>query len=74
MVAMSMTKTSGQAVFQFVLRVGGTAIAMIGSYVIWYIVDGHTAGVIVFLWLWIFLAFYLVSSASINPVSLRKLC
>lgn len=32
----------------------------IGSYIIWYIVVGHTAGVIVFLWLWIFLAFYVV--------------
>lgn len=25
-----------------------------------YIVDGKTAGVIVFLWLWIFMAFYVV--------------
>jgi hypothetical protein len=64
---------------QFLLRILGTVIAMvgckslsldryqstltphqIGSFIIWYIVDGRTAGVIVFLWLWIFLAFYVV--------------
>ena len=60
MVAISMTRTAGQSIFNFVLRVGGTAVAMLGSYVIWYIVVGHTAGVLVFLWLWIFCAFYVV--------------
>lgn len=52
MVAISMTRTAGQSILQFGLRVTGTTVAMIGSYVIYYIVDGHTAGVIVFLWLW----------------------
>ena len=60
MVAISMTRTSGQSVFNFLLRVFGTVVAMLGSYVVWYIVDGHTAGVIVFLWLWITLNFYVV--------------
>ncbi|KAK5157995.1 hypothetical protein LTS14_003918 [Recurvomyces mirabilis] len=60
MVAISMSRTAGQSTFNFVLRVLGTAIAMIGAYIIWYIVDGKPAGVIVFLWLWIFLAFYFV--------------
>lgn len=31
---------------------------MCTSLVIWYIVDGHTAGVIVFLFLFIFVEFY----------------
>lgn len=44
MVAISMTRTSGQSVFNFVLRIFGTAAAMVGSYVIWYIVDGKTPG------------------------------
>lgn len=45
---------------QFALRILGTAIAMIASYIIWYIVDGKTAGVIVFLWVWMFCAFYVL--------------
>jgi hypothetical protein len=44
MVAISMTRTSGQSVFNFVLRIFGTAAAMVGTYVIWYIVDGKTPG------------------------------
>ena len=28
------------------------------QYIVWYIVDGRVPGVIVFLWLWIFIAFY----------------
>lgn len=60
MIAISMTRTSGQSFLNFCLRIGGTAIAMVGSYVVWYIVNGHVAGVIVFLWLWIFLAFWVV--------------
>ena len=60
MVAISMTRTAGQSIFNFVLRVGGTAVAMVGSYIIWYIVVGHVPGVLVFLWIWIFCAFYIV--------------
>lgn len=45
---------------QFALRILGTAIAMIASYIIWYIVDGKTAGVIVFLWVWMFCAYYVL--------------
>ena len=60
MVAMSMNRTSGQSIFNFVARVFGTAVAMIGAYIVWYIVDGKTAGVIVFLWLWMTCCFYVV--------------
>lgn len=60
MVPLSMTKTAGQSTWSFALRIIGTAVAMVGMYIIWYIVDGKTPGVIVFLWLWIFLAFYVV--------------
>lgn len=59
-VALSMTRTAGQSFFNFILRVAVTAVAMVGSYIIWYIVDGHTAGVLVFLWLWTFCCFYIV--------------
>ncbi|KAK3313703.1 hypothetical protein B0H66DRAFT_358322 [Apodospora peruviana] len=57
-IAIGMTMTSGQSFFGFLCRVGGTVIAMCTSLVIWYIVDGHTAGAIVFLWLFTFVDFY----------------
>ncbi|QIW98053.1 hypothetical protein AMS68_003571 [Peltaster fructicola] len=60
MIAISMSRTAGQSTMNFLLRIGGTTVAMIGAYIIWYIVDGRTAGVIVFLWLWIFCAYYVV--------------
>ncbi|KAF2771153.1 hypothetical protein EJ03DRAFT_349908 [Teratosphaeria nubilosa] len=60
MVAISTSPGAGQSTLNFVLRILGSVIAMIGAYIIWYIVDGHTAGALVFLWLWIFCAFYFV--------------
>ncbi|KAL2172172.1 hypothetical protein VTG60DRAFT_7016 [Thermothelomyces hinnuleus] len=50
--------TSGQSVFGLLCRMGGTIIAMCLSLVIWYIVDEHVPGVIVFLWLSIFINYY----------------
>lgn len=49
---------SGQSVFGFLCRVGGTVVAMILSLIIWYIVDEHAAGAVVFLWLSIFITYY----------------
>lgn len=49
-IAIGMTMTSGQSFFGFLCRVGGTLVAMCLSLVIWYIVDGRPAGVIVFMW------------------------
>ncbi|KAJ5494426.1 hypothetical protein N7463_010513 [Penicillium fimorum] len=48
MVAISMTRTAGSGIYGQFLRFGGTAVAMVASYIIWYIVDQHTAGIIVF--------------------------
>lgn len=48
MVSISMSPTAGQSLWNFVLRLVGTALAMIMSWIAWYIVDGQTAGVIVF--------------------------
>ncbi|TEY76302.1 hypothetical protein BOTCAL_0060g00130 [Botryotinia calthae] len=58
-IAIGMTMTSGQSIFGFLARVGGTALAMVTSIVIWYIVDQKTPGVIVMLWFFIFLEMYL---------------
>ncbi|KAH8668209.1 hypothetical protein BGZ60DRAFT_377054 [Tricladium varicosporioides] len=58
-IAIGMTMTSGQSIFGFLMRVGGTALSMVFSFIIWYIVDEKTPGIIVFLWLFIFLEMYL---------------
>ncbi|KAK3374804.1 hypothetical protein B0H63DRAFT_452637 [Podospora didyma] len=58
MIAIGMTMTSGQSFFGFLCRVGGTVIAMVLSFIIWYIVDEKTPGVIVFLWFFEFLTLY----------------
>ncbi|KAK3680982.1 hypothetical protein B0T22DRAFT_415351 [Podospora appendiculata] len=57
-IAIGMTMTSGQSFFGFLCRIGGTVIAMVCSLVIWYIVNEHVPGVIVFLWLSIFIDYY----------------
>lgn len=48
-IAIGMTMTSGQSIFGFFGRVAGTALSMVCCFIIWYIVDGKTPGVIVFL-------------------------
>ncbi|OIW22794.1 hypothetical protein CONLIGDRAFT_150020 [Coniochaeta ligniaria NRRL 30616] len=58
MIAIGMTMTSGQSIFGFFCRVGGTVIAMVCSLIVWYIVNEKTPGVIVFLWFSIFCDFY----------------
>lgn len=60
MIAFSMARTSGQSAFNFIMRILGSIVAMTASYVIWYIVDGKTPGVIVFLFIWITACFYVV--------------
>ncbi|KUJ22025.1 uncharacterized protein LY89DRAFT_391405 [Mollisia scopiformis] len=57
-IAIGMTMTSGQSLFGFFGRIAGTAIAMVLSMLIWYIVDQKTPGIIVFLWLAIFFTMY----------------
>ncbi|KAF2826010.1 hypothetical protein CC86DRAFT_294491 [Ophiobolus disseminans] len=59
MVAISMTPTAGQSIFQFILRIAGTAIAMVVAFLIWYIPGQHTAGVLVFLWVFVAIGFYI---------------
>ena len=31
---------------------------MVASYIIWYIVVGNAAGVVVFLWIWMLIGYY----------------
>ena len=60
MVAISMTPTAGQSVFTFALRIIGTVAAMVAAFLVYYIPDGHMAGILVFLWLFSSLGFYIV--------------
>ncbi|RFU72798.1 hypothetical protein TARUN_9459 [Trichoderma arundinaceum] len=57
-IALGMTITTGHSIFGFLCRIGGTCLAMIFSIVIWYIVDQKTPGIIVFLWMFIFVEYY----------------
>ena len=59
MVNLSMSPTSGQSIFSFILRIAGTTIAMVASFLIWYIPDEKTPGVIVFLFIFVSCAFYI---------------
>jgi uncharacterized membrane protein YccC len=59
MVAISMTPTAGQSVFSFILRILGTVVAMIAAFLVWYIPDQKTAGVLVFLWFFSSIGIYI---------------
>ncbi|KAJ5979646.1 hypothetical protein N7481_006944 [Penicillium waksmanii] len=50
-IVIGMNPTSGQTMFGFVARIVATVISLVLSLIVWYIVDGKTAGVIVFLYL-----------------------
>ena len=68
MVAISMTQTAGSGIYGQFLRFSGTAIAMIASYICWYIVNGDTAGVLVFVGITMFLYHYLLVKSPDDPV------
>lgn len=51
-ILLSMGRTSGSSTFLLIGRLLGTTASMVASYVIWYIVDQRTPGVLVFTWLW----------------------
>ncbi|KAK9854929.1 uncharacterized protein MYU51_003195 [Penicillium brevicompactum] len=50
-IVIGMNPTSGQTMFGFVARIVATTISLVLSLIVWYIVDGKTAGVIVFLYI-----------------------
>lgn len=50
-IVIGMNPTSGQTMFGFVARIAATVVSMVLSLIVWYIVDGKTAGVIVFLYI-----------------------
>jgi hypothetical protein len=68
MVAISMTQTAGSGIYGQFLRFSGTVVATIASYIIWYVVDQHPAGIIVFTAITIFLYHYPLVKSPGNPV------
>ncbi|RAK96940.1 uncharacterized protein BO80DRAFT_496617 [Aspergillus ibericus CBS 121593] len=50
-IVIGMNPTSGQTMFGFVARIVATAVSLVLSLIVWYIVDEKTPGVIVFLYL-----------------------
>ncbi|KAF4553310.1 ER transporter-like protein 1 [Elsinoe fawcettii] len=71
MVTISMSPSAGQSIFSFALRILGTLAAMITSFIIWYIVDGRTPGVLVFFWIFVMWGFYIVLKfPKITPVGM----
>ncbi|KAL6697602.1 hypothetical protein J3F84DRAFT_369427 [Trichoderma pleuroticola] len=58
-ILLSMARTAGSSTFLLLGRVLGTLASMIASYIIWYVVDEKTPGILVFLWLWFIVLGYL---------------
>lgn len=58
MVNMSMSPTSGQSIFSFVLRILGTVLAMVFAFLVWYIPGQKTPGIIVFLFIFVSAGFW----------------
>ena len=51
-ILLSMSRTTGSSTFLLLGRVFGTLASAIASYIIWYIVDKRTPGILVLLWIW----------------------
>jgi Fusaric acid resistance protein-like len=49
-IVIGMSPTSRASLFSFARRILGTTVSLVLSLAVWYIVNGHTAGVIVFLY------------------------
>ncbi|KAL1606225.1 hypothetical protein SLS60_003627 [Paraconiothyrium brasiliense] len=47
MVALGMTPTSGLSMFNFIWRILGTLVAMLAAWLVWYIPDQKTPGILV---------------------------
>ncbi|CEJ61560.1 hypothetical protein PMG11_10089 [Penicillium brasilianum] len=57
-IVIGMSPTSGQTMFGFVARILATTVSLVLSLIVWYIVDGKTAGVLVFLFIANAIAYY----------------
>ncbi|TKA21907.1 hypothetical protein B0A50_08604 [Salinomyces thailandicus] len=60
MISISMSPSAGQSLRNFFLRIAGTFVAMLLSWVAYYIVDGKTAGVLVFYFVFLHAGIYII--------------
>ncbi|PNS19335.1 hypothetical protein CAC42_2512 [Sphaceloma murrayae] len=60
MVSISMSPSAAQSLIGLLLRMFGTLAATCTSLILWYIVDGAFAGVVVFYWLFMLWGFYII--------------
>jgi hypothetical protein len=60
MISLAMTPSAGQSLRNFALRILGTFLAMIFSWIAWYIVDEHTAGILVFYFIFLHFGVYIM--------------
>ncbi|RMZ12781.1 hypothetical protein D0862_02544 [Hortaea werneckii] len=60
MISISMNPSAGQSLRNFVLRIFGTFVFMLLSWIAYYIVDGETAGVLVFYFIFLHLGVYII--------------
>jgi hypothetical protein len=68
MVSIGMSQTAGSGMYAAFIRIFGTLVAMTLSYIDWYIVNGDTAGVIVFVCVTVALYHYLLITKPADPV------
>lgn len=61
MIPIGMNPTAGSAIFNLLGNLTATIVAMVFSYINWYIVDQKTAGIVVFLFLFMMIYFYFAS-------------
>ncbi|RAH73279.1 uncharacterized protein BO66DRAFT_315857 [Aspergillus aculeatinus CBS 121060] len=57
-ILVAMNVSSGESTFKLAAQAMGATVAMVISYICWYIVDGKPAGVLVFTWLAFFALSY----------------
>jgi hypothetical protein len=71
MIAISMSPTAGRSLRDFLLRILGTIVALLLSWVAYYIVEGQAAGVLVFLFIFLHLGVYiLIKYPQYTPVGM----
>jgi hypothetical protein len=57
-IILCLDRTAGSSTLRLLFRFFATFTSMVASYIIWYIVDQKTAGIIVFLFLWYWILSY----------------
>lgn len=69
-IILCLDRTAGSSTLRLLFRFFATTASMVASYIIWYIVDQKTAGIIVFLFLWYcVLSYHQIKSQKYGPAA-----